>query len=237
MSMKKREYPINRIVSGIMTSQTIKRIVNHKILIMTIMIIVLSNPITAKEERHQKEITPTNSGYFINCNSFGNLDSHDYSVQKEIKRKDPVPHLTELMNFSSWDEAMDYIPFNIEYPTLDNCETTIVVQGDNNTFHIECDYDLDTDKSLILKYTFYKSSNWSYETKYNGKQVLQTVFTNDNGFDFCVVRMLLDEQIYSFYGITVDDMLCQLEFCGFEEQEEQSIVNQFKFNEIQSDER
>lgn len=186
------------------------------------------NILTRDCSDNQRKLIPMETGWRVSEGREGRPVSHNYSSKRSLKEEGFSNQTEGIKYFDSWEAADVFIPYEITQPIIDG-DVIIAVQNDNNFFLVEYDCTMDKGKTFELCYTIYENDNWDYECKYNGDLISQNTYLNNNGYEFNVFRTSLDGEKHTYYAIAFPDMLCRLDFMGFEDQEEANIVDYFDF--------
>lgn len=180
----------------------------------------------------QRKIFQTSSGMVVaeswDLNKEGST-THNYS-KSGSNNKNPIDEIEESLRFfDSWDEAIEYIPYDIKIPVV-NYDVVIAVQMDNY-FHVEARYAVSDLSEFTIRYNFFKNNNWEMEYRYNGDILDKGIYQNAFGYSFSEVTVKLENDIYVFDVIAFDDSMVQLEFKNMETDEMHEILDQFNFSE------
>lgn len=152
---------------------------------------------------------------------------HDYSDDEAFDKEYYHSGTGGLKFYSSWDQAIEDIPYDISYPLLEQ-DVSIAVQ-DGMWFLVEAAYTFGDNSDFTIEYDFYRTDNWESEREFNGKIIERGNYINKNGNEFKKTVVSIDEDVCSFYVITYDNVMVQAQFRNVDAGKQEEILDTLNF--------
>lgn len=192
----------------------VKRLRRYRIISLSLICLILGGLSSAgvyAYELYQRTVYRTDNEVLIpaseNLYSKGAV-GHNYEANGSSYPSQTQEASDELLHFTSWKAAEEYLPFSVVYPDIDY-PVSIVVQPGFQL--VEAVYERDN-SVFSITYNYYANDNWDVVMSYNGEITGQSSYVNSYGYVFSETSVLLDETTYLYETIAFKNYLIQLQF-------------------------